>query len=405
MRAALSSRNFARYIAGNSVSLVGTWVQRTAVGWLAWELTHSPAWVGFVAFADLATTILIGPIGGVLADRMSRRQIMMVTQSLLSVVALLMAILVALEAVDVLGLAALVALSGAIVGLNQPARLALIPSLVPRPSLPTAVALNSIIFNLARFVGPAVASGIIAAFGMSSAFFFNAASYFAFILSLVLIDPDDRPSNGQSRGWRSEIMEGFFHVARHVALGPLLLSFVVASIFIRPLPELLPALAAQAFQGDIHTLALLSSTLGVGAMLGGVWVAGAPQEGLLARCFLAMAVTAASVFAVSLSPSLPIVLPAIAATGFFLVSAGVTAQTVLQLHVPTALRGRIMSLFGLVFRGGPAVGALVLGLLAEQVGLRLTLALGAISFAVYWLWVWTRVGQMTAALRGQALDD
>jgi MFS family permease len=159
----LAHRDFGIYVAGNSVSLIGTWMQRIGVGWLAWELSHSGAVLGLVAFADLFPGVLIGPFGGALADRADRLRVIKVAQTLIMLQALALFVLTASGGINVPLLVALVLFQGAVIGFNQPARLALIPSLVPRPDLATAVAINSIVFNTARFIGPALAGVVIVA--------------------------------------------------------------------------------------------------------------------------------------------------------------------------------------------------------------------------------------------------
>ena len=400
--ATLASPPFARYTAGNSISLIGTWVQRTAVGWFAWDLTHSPGWVGGIAFFDLFATVLIGPIGGVVADRYDRRHLMLMAQTALSITALVTGLLITMGVLGIGGLAALAALQGGIVGINQPARLAFVSSLVPRAQLPTAIAVNSVMFNSARFIGPVVASLIISGFGMAAAFYANAASYISFIIVLATLQVAETTLERRTSRWTTDFTEGLMHVARHRALGPLLLSFIVSSLLVRPLTELLPPLAAEVFNGDVHTLAWLSGALGLGAVVGGLWIAGTAAEVLLRTCLLAMLLGAVAVAATVMSPNLPSALLALTVGGFFLVSAGVSAQTLVQLHAPSSLRGRVLSLFGLVFRGGPALGALLLGLSADGIGMRLTFMTSCGLFLVFWLWLYRQRQRLARALQRDA---
>ena len=166
---ALKNPNYGTYAAGNSVSLIGTWIQRIAVGWLAWELTGSGAWLGAVAFADLFPAVFIGPFGGAVADRLSRLRIITISQALAMVQAVALFWLTFSGAVTIEWLFALVLVNGFVMGFNQPSRLALVPSLVPREDLSTAVAINAIVFNLARFIGPAVAGLLIVSWGVAAA--------------------------------------------------------------------------------------------------------------------------------------------------------------------------------------------------------------------------------------------
>jgi MFS family permease len=190
---ALGQREFGIYVAGNSVSLVGTWMQRTTTGWLAWDLTGQSFWVGMVVLADLIPGLVIGPFGGVLADRVDRRHILLVTQSGLALLSATMAGLAALGLLGLAPLLLLVGLHGCLIGLNQPARLALIPALVAPTQLPTAIAVNSIVFNSARFVGPALAGALLVTAGPAAPLAGNALSYLAFIAALLVMRPASAP--------------------------------------------------------------------------------------------------------------------------------------------------------------------------------------------------------------------
>ena len=212
---ALGEGNYRRYVIGNAVSLTGTWVQRVAVGWLAWELTGSGAWLGLIVFADLAPAMLIGPLGGALADRGDRLRLLRIGQSLMMAQALVLFALTVSGLIDRWSLMAVVAVGGGIVGINQPARLALVPSLVSRQSLSTAIAINSVVFNLARFVGPAVAGLLIVSAGTAFAFAVNAVSFLAFLLALRgirLVTPEATAPRGRG-GLPGTIAEGMRYAA------------------------------------------------------------------------------------------------------------------------------------------------------------------------------------------------
>src|SRR5690242_12367601 len=174
---ALSSRNYRLYASGNFVSLIGTWLQRIAVGWLAWQLTHSGTWLGLVAFADLFPTVIVSPFAGAVADRRDRLGVIVATQVASTAQAALLAVLVWSGWIEIWSLFFLTLLLGVCGAFNQPARLALIPSLVDRSVLASAVAINSISFNLARFIGPAAAGLVIAEGGIALAFVVNAVTY------------------------------------------------------------------------------------------------------------------------------------------------------------------------------------------------------------------------------------
>ncbi len=378
LRAVLGEPAFARYVAGNAVSLVGTWTQRVAVGWLAWELEGSPFWLGVVAFADLFPTLVVGPFGGLLADRLERRRILLATQSLLALQSLALALLTLSGRVDILALVAMSVIQGALVGINQPARLAYIPTLVSRARLASAVALNSVVFNTARIAGPAVGGLLIAGAGTAAAFLANTASYLVFILALARL-PAARPPSRARAGWLAELQEALSLVTGGGALAPVFAMVLGASVLLRPVAEFLPALAAGIYGGGAGSFALLTASLGAGAVAGGLWLAARPSEDELRALFAVSFAGTATLLLLLASPDLRFAVPAAFLCGAAFAATGVTAQSLLQKRVPMDVRGRVLALYGLCMRSGPAIGAVAAGALAEGLGLRPTLALGGLA--------------------------
>ena len=381
LRRLFSGRDFRLFTAGNAISLVGTWVQRVALGWLTWELTGSGAWLGLIAFADLFPAVLAGPVGGVLADRLPRLAVIRVAQTLLLAQAAALFVLTATGWIGIWGVFALALFGGAVVGFNQPARLALVPSLVPRADLPSAVAINSAVFNLARFVGPAIAGALIVGWGIATAFAVNAVSFVAFLVVLRILKADAEATQGRPSDGRSmfrAIGDGLRYAAGHAGIGLLLGLMLASSILVRPVTELLPGFADAVFGGGADTLALLTATFGVGATVGAVTLAmrAGDQNGLARLCLLAMAVSTAALLGFAAAGSLAAALPAIALCGAAQVISGVSGLTLVQLTVASAMRARVLSLYGLLFRGGPAVGAVAMGAASDLVGLRWPVAVG-----------------------------
>ncbi len=394
--------NFRRYTIGNSVSLVGTWVQRVALGWLTWELTGSGTWLGLIAFADLFPAVLLGPIGGVVADRVPRIAVIRVAQSLLLVQSLVLFGLTASGLITIWSVFALALFGGAVVGFNQPARLALAPSLVPRADLPAAVAINSATFNLARFIGPAIAGALIVGVGLAAAFAVNALSFVAFLYVLGRLRLDAEATEAPAPDGRSvfaALGDGLRYVAGHSGIAVLLSLMLAASVLVRPVTELLPGFADAVFGGGADTLALLTAAFGVGATIGAVGLAmrAGDQNGLARLCLLATAVAAAALLGFAAAGSLTAALPAMALCGGALVVSGVSGLTLVQLSVDSAVRGRVLSLYGLLFRGGPAVGALAMGAMSDQVGLRWPLAAGAALMLALLLWAAGRLPRLATA--------
>ncbi|MHA1165832.1 MAG: MFS transporter [Alphaproteobacteria bacterium] len=391
----LRSPNYGSYVVGNGISLVGTWMQRIAIGWLTWELTGSPFWLGIIAFADLFPTVIIGPFGGVIADRHSKLRLVQISQFFSCVQAATLFGLSVTGRVDVFSLALLSLFLGAVTALNQPARLALIPSLVQPRHLNSAIGINSVIFNLARFIGPAISGVIIAGGHVSWVFALNALS-FAFFLVILLrlqLTVPATPLRKRNR-FRADLTDGIIYAARDPRISVLLFLLIAIGIGARPLVELLPGLAAAVFGGGPRTLALLTSTFGVGAIVGGLWLAGRDARGNLASIVnVAAFVLAGALLLFVSTPSLWVALPAVLILGLTMVITGAGIQTMLQLGVDTDMRGRVLSLYGLIQRGGPAIGALGMGLLAEFFGLRWPIAGGAVLVAIVVFW-------LTARMRG-----
>jgi MFS family permease len=384
---AFASRNYRLFAAGNAISLIGTWLQRVAVGWLAWQLTHSGTWLGLVAFADLFPTVVLSPWAGALADQRDRVRIIRVSQIVAMTQATLLALLTGFGIITIWSLFALAVLLGIANAVNQPARLALIPSLVERINLPSAVAINSIIFNGARFIGPALAGIVIAEGSIALAFAINAATYIAFLLALAGLDGVREDRHHADRKFFAAMIEGYVYAARHPGIGAMLLLMAITSLGTRGFIELLPGFADNVFGRGPQALAWMTATVGLGAVLGGLWMVRRPAiAGLTSMVFANTLLMTAALLGFAATAQFWIALPCLAIAGFGLVVSGIGAQTLVQSAVATAMRGRVMALYGMIFRGGPALGALVMGVASEHIGLRAPVAAGAILCALYWLW-------------------
>ena len=401
---ALSIRNYRIYATGNGISLIGTWLQRVAVGWLAWDLTHSGTWLGLVAFADLAPVVFLSPLAGALADRRDRIWVIRTTQAIGLSQAILLFALVATEAIGIWGLFLLTVLLGSANAFAQPARLALIPSLVDRESLPSAVAINSILFNNARVIGPAIAGVVIAESSVSLAFALNALTYLAFQVSLWRLSgvSIDRPFASSRSRMLSDTLEGYLYAMRHPGIGPMMGLFAASALACRGFIEMLPGFADSVFHRGPQGLAWLVATAGLGAMAGGGWMA--MRRGIEGLTRLVVAHTlliSAALLAFTATSEFWVALPCLFVAGFGLVVTGVSAQTLVQSAVDPAMRGRIMGLYGMIFRGGPALNALIIGLLSAQFGLRLPLAAGAAVAVLFWAWAQWRRPAIAAALEAE----
>ncbi len=397
----LRQPNFGRYVLGNTVSLVGTWMRRIAVGWLTWELTASPTWLGIIAMTELFPAVFLGPLGGALADRFDRVRILIVAQSVAGILALTFFILSIAGVLTIWPLASLTLTSGIAIGLSQASRLALAPSLVPRSHLTTAIAINSMTFNAARFVGPVFAGALVTYWRLDVAFLINALSFLALIVALMslrLAEQDGMAAAGRG-SILADIGDAISFTARHAAIGPMLLMAFVATLCVRPMFELLPGLADTVFGRGADGFAGLVACVGAGAVAGGLWMAqrGGRAE-VPARALLGTLLAVAANLAIIVSPTFAVALIFAGVAGAAMVISGIGTQTVLQFSVASHMRGRVLSLYGVIFIGGPAIGALVIGSIAEVAGLRPPLAAAAVIAGLVWVWAWSRRAAIVAAL-------
>jgi predicted MFS family arabinose efflux permease len=383
---AFAHRNYRIYVSGNSISLIGWWLERVAVGWLTWTLTHSGAWLGLISLADFLPVLFLAPFAGVLADRCDRVWTIRITQWIGCAQASLLAVLVVSDTMTIEILFALVLMLGIASGVAQPSRLALIPTLVDRESLASALAINSVIFNLARFIGPALAGIVIAEVGIAAAFAANAVGYIAFQVSLLnLRQLPPQPVVGRQNVLRASV-EAFSYACRHSGIGPMLLLFLVTTIGTRGFIELFPGFADRVFDRGPQGLAMLTSTVGLGAICGASWmVLRAAITGLANVVLICTLVMSLAILAFCLADAFYLALPCVFVAGAMMTITGTGAQTLIQAAVEPGMSGRVMALYGMIFRAGPAVGAVLMGILSEYLGLRFALALGATVSGSFWL--------------------
>jgi MFS family permease len=403
----LRIRNYRVYTSGNSVSLIGTWMQRASVLWLAWQLAHSTLWLGIVSVADLLPTLVLSPLAGVLADRLDRVRLIRATQLIAMAQAAALAALTYSGLITIELLFFLTLALGAANAVNQPARLALIPNLVDRVSLPSAVAINSLVFNGARFIGPAVAGIIIERGSIGLAFALNAATYFPFILSLarIRVAPDAASERGAPR--RRELigdsLAGYAYALRHPGIGRMILLFAVTSFSVRGFIEMFPGFADLVFGRGPVGYTWLTATLGLGAVMGGLWMVRRPGiHGLTALIIGHTCLVAVSVLGFTATHYYWVAIACVFVCGFALVTTGISAQTLIQSAVDPAMRGRVLGFYGMLFRGGPAFNALFLGWLSSLIGLQLAVAAGAGVCLAYWAWARLRQDVMEQALEAEA---
>ncbi len=386
----LRNANFATYSAGSAVSLIGMWMQRIAIGWLTWQLTKSGLWLGIVAFADFFPVLLIGPFAGAAADRWDRLRVIKTSQTISLLQATLLFGLTASGYINIGLLVALSAFQGVVVAFNQPARLAFVPSLVSQADLASAVAINAVIFNLARFIGPMFAGVAIVWFGVEAAFAANALSYIVFLVALSQIHVVSAVvRSARQKSFTADLRDGVRYTATHPGIAALLVLLIAIGVGGRPLNELLPGFAADVFRSGAGGLSILASAIGGGAILGGLWLGHRAHSSGLTSVVLGGALTGAlaAIMAIA-TESMWIAVPAVVVFGFCMSTSGIAIQTIIQLAADPAMRGRVMGLYGLIFRGAPAVGALAAGLASAQFGLRWPVFFGALLVLAVCFWTY-----------------
>jgi MFS family permease len=396
----LAQRNFRVYLLGASVSLVGTWVHRIAIGWLTWQLTHSFIWLGAIGAAELLPTVVFGPLAGAIADRFNRQHIAVLSQVLACLQAVLLALLVFFDLINEWGLLVLTFLVGIAFSFGTMARLTIFPMLVERASLSSAIAINAAAFNLARFLGPAFGGALIAAWGVGVAFALNACTFLAFIIALARLDIVVSEGGGDGRrGLIADVKEGLGYAIAHPGIGPVLLVLIAVALGVKGYPELLPGFVDVVFGRGVEAFATLTAATGIGAAVAAIWAAQRGRmEGLVTINLISLVGAAAVIVAFAAIGSYWRGLVCLFLAGAFITVVGTSTQSLMQNAVEGAMRGRVMSLYGILFRGGPALSTLMIGGLAELIGLRLTLVLAASAAAASGIALFARRKAMIAAL-------
>ncbi len=379
---ALRHRNFRLYYSGQFISLTGSWMQSVAFSWLVLVLTNSAFYLGLVGALQTLPVLLFSFLGGAVADQTHKLRLLFITQSTLMLLALVLGILVQAQLITIWDLSILVFLSGTAMAFDIPVRQAFIVELVGKPDLPNAIALNSTLFNATRVLGPAVGGVIIAGLGMANCFFLNAASFLAVLLALALIRvPRLEPAAWIPihRAW-GELLD--FLLKRH-ELKLILVIMTTVAILAMPYFVLLPILARDVLGAGPRGFGLLMAASGVGAFLGGLTLARRLQRRPPMPSFLGgLGLFLAGLLGLGLCRNYYLALFFMFLAGFGLVSQLSTGNSLMQLNVPDALRGRMMSLFGLIVMGLAPVGSLLYGVAAHYVGPGPTITAGSFMAAV-----------------------
>ena len=402
----MANRNYRIYTIGAIPSLMGTWVQRMAMGWFAWELTGSGAWLGLIAFADLAPSVLSAPIAGAFADRVNRLRIVKLVQYLSLCQALMLATLTLSGVMTIELLFGLALVQGVVQGIHQPFRHALLGTIVTREEMTAAIGINSTIWNSSRLIGPAVSAVVILNLGVGATFLINAFSYVPMLIGLYMINAEQRPAAPKSlTRVPAEIMEGIRFVTSHQFIGTIMFMLLVFSFFGRATQELLPGFTGTVFNVGADGLAMLTGAAGLGSLFSGIWLSRRGTLAGLSDILIVMVLLiAASQLAFVATDMFWVSLTVFIAWGFVLNGAGIVCQSLVQATVPDTIRGRVVSLYGMLWLGTPALGAFVMGVAADHFGFRAPIAGGALVVLVTFAWALTRRNQLKVSINAVAKE-
>jgi MFS family permease len=390
------SRNFRLFFTGQAVSVTGTWMQMVAAAWLVLRLTNSGVALGIDTALAFGPILLLGPLGGTLADRLDKRRILLATQVAFAVLALALWAIVAADVVELWMVYALSFLQGVVTSVDQPTRQSFFAEMVEPRDLPNAVSLNSAVMTGTRIVGPALAGVLIATVGMEWCFLLNAVSYLAVIAGLLAMRTEELRPQRASRT-PGAIRNGLRYAWRTDELRRPLILMSVLFLFSFNYSVLIPLFAERTFDGDAGTLGLLFMVTGVGSLLGALVMAGRPHPSERRLATTAVGVGVVTLL-VALAPTLPIAVAAMFPLGVASIAFFVTANSTLQLSSRPDMRGRVMALYGIVFLGSTPIAAPVAGWVGEHLGPRVGLAGGGVIALVTGLVGWWALARRTPAV-------
>jgi MFS family permease len=397
---ALSNRQFRRYWTANAISTIGRWIYRTAVGWMVWDLTKDPKWLGIVAFADIFPMVVLSIVAGAISDRIGYLKVIRLTQlgMCLMGAAFAGAVFAGYLTIDLIIWISII--HGTIEAMSTPPRIAIVNALVKKEELSPAIALNSAAFNAARVVGPAIGGVILLWTDPGTVLALATATFIPFYILTLFLKVEDAGGDGRI-SWEliEDIKSGVVYAFRHTGIRFLMLMLMAVGLLIRPVMEFAPGFAAQVFGRGPEGYAMLLSSIGAGAMVAALWLARRGRsEGLTSLVVSSLIVQSIALILFAFSGNIYVGSAFLATMGFFMLVGNVGSQTLIQNTVTADMRARAMSLFIMLSYGLPAVGALVIGWIASFAGLQPTIAAGAALTLLIWLWARPQVARLAPVL-------
>jgi MFS family permease len=367
---AFKSRNYRLYFMGQSVSLIGTWMQKTAVSWVIYTLTHSTFMLGLTLFASLFPSFLFSLIGGVVSDRYNRYRVLLTTQVASLIQALLLAILILLKHYAVWEILSLSVVLGIINAFDVPARQSLVYEMVDdKDDLPNALALNSSMVNLSRIIGPAIAGIVLESIGDGACFLLNALSFVAVIVSLLLMKLPKYVPKAHKKNVFGELEEGMAYLKRTPSIAFVLIMLALISLLVLPYNTLIPYFARDVFRGTARTFGVIDSFIGLGAFSGAIFLASQKTGANLKKILcINTLVFGAGLILFSHEHFYPLALIFVTIAGFGMMSQITISNTLIQTTVAPKMRGRVISYYAMAFFGMQPLGGLIVGSISKWIG-------------------------------------
>lgn len=372
---AFNDRNYALFFAGQSISQIGTWMQRTAIIWVIYTLTHSAAMIGFAMFAQQFPSFLLSLAGGVVADRYSRYKILLVTQTASMIQAILLAVLVLSGHYMIWEILSLGAVLGIINAFDVPARQPMVHEMVKnKEDLANAISLNSAMVNLARLVGPALSGVVLQQFGAGVCFIVNAVSFVAVITSLLLMNFAPFVAPAIKKKVTAELAEGLQYLKQAKSIAMIIILMMCLSLLILPYDTLVPVFAKVIFAGNAATYGYITGAIGLGAF-GGTFFLASAKRGADLRKFLliSIAVLGVGLMLFSRATYFSLALPFAAIIGLGSIAPMSASITIIQIEAATHMRGRVMSYVAMAYFGMLPLGSLLVGNISQKIGAPLTM--------------------------------
>ena len=405
---ALHSRNYRLYVYGQFVSLIGTWMQRTAVSWVVYTLTHSSFMLGLTFFAGQFPSFVLGLFGGVVSDRYNRYKVLLSTQVASLIQAGSLATLILIGHYTVWEMLMLSVVLGCINAFDVPARQSLVYEMVEKDQLPNALALNSSMVNMARLVGPAMAGIVLEKLGAGICFVLNAASFIAVISSLLRMKLKPYVPRPHNKNALADLKEGLTYLRQTPSIATVILMLASMSLFVIPYATMMPVYAKEIFKGNASTFGYIDSFIGLGAIAGALYLASvapdADRKKILRRNTLLFGL---GLVLYSHTTWFPLAMVFAMLSGFGMMAQTTVTNTIIQTTVEPAMRGRVISYFAMAYFGMMPLGSLLIGAVSQYIGAQNTLlAEGIAAFVIIGIfWRYLRGKETPATESIKTVDD